>query len=44
MYKRCTGKLMRKRRLGRLKDNIEMDLEEMGFGCVDWIFLALDRD
>jgi hypothetical protein len=34
----------RKRRHGRLKDNIEMDFEEMGFGCVDSIPLALDRD
>jgi hypothetical protein len=26
------------------EDNIKMDLREMGFGVVDWIHLAQDRD
>jgi hypothetical protein len=34
--------------LGRLrcrwKDNIKMDLRETGWGDIDWIHLALDRD
>jgi hypothetical protein len=25
-------------------DNIKMDLQEVGFGCMDWIELAQDRD
>jgi hypothetical protein len=25
-------------------DNIKMDLREIGWGCVDWIGLAQDRD
>jgi hypothetical protein len=28
----------------RWEDNIKMDLGEIGFGDVDWIHLALDRD
>jgi hypothetical protein len=28
----------------RWEDNIKMDLREIGFGDVDWIYLALDRD
>jgi hypothetical protein len=28
----------------RWEDNIKMDLGEMGFGDVDWIHLARDRD
>jgi len=28
----------------RLKDNIKMDLQEMGWGDMDWISLAQDRD
>jgi hypothetical protein len=28
----------------RWEDNIKMDLREMGFGDVDWIYLAQDRD
>jgi hypothetical protein len=28
----------------RWEDNIEMDLREIGFGDVDWIHLAQDRD
>ena len=37
-----------KRPLGRPRrrweDNIEMDLEEVGRGCGDWMELAQDRD
>jgi hypothetical protein len=37
-----------KRPLTRLRhsweDNIEMDLEEVGWGGMDWIYLAQDRD
>jgi hypothetical protein len=28
----------------RWEDNIKMDLQEMGCGCMDWIALAQDRD
>jgi hypothetical protein len=28
----------------RWEDNIKMDLREIGFGAVDWIHLAQDRD
>jgi hypothetical protein len=28
----------------RWKDNMKMDLREIGFGDVDWIHLAQDRD
>jgi hypothetical protein len=42
------GKPEGKRPLGRLRrrwvDNIRMDLEEMGWGDVDWIGLAQDRN
>jgi hypothetical protein len=41
------GKLEGKRPLGRPRrrwvDNIRMDLEEVGWGDVDWIGLAQDR-
>ena len=37
-----------KRPLGRSRrrweENIKMDLEEVGRGCVDWMELAQDRD
>jgi hypothetical protein len=42
------GKLEEKEPFGRPRlsreDNIKMDLQEVGFGCVDWIELAQDRD
>jgi hypothetical protein len=41
------GKPERKRSIGRprrLKNRIRMDLREIGWGCVDWILLAQDRD
>jgi hypothetical protein len=28
----------------RWEDNIKMDLQEVGVGCVDWIQSAQDRD
>jgi hypothetical protein len=28
----------------RWEDNINMDLREVGWGCMDWINLAQDRD
>jgi hypothetical protein len=47
VYRVLVGKLDGKRPLGRLrrrwKDNIKMDLQEMGFGSVDWIELAQYR-
>ena len=42
------GNLKDKRPLGRprsrWKDNIKMDLQEVGCGGMDWIDLAQDRD
>jgi hypothetical protein len=42
------GKPEGKRPLGRhrrrCKDNIRMDLREIGWGGMDWIDLTLDRD
>jgi hypothetical protein len=47
-YRLLVGKPQEKRPLGRPRrrwvDNIEMDLLEIGWGCVDWIGLAQDRD
>ena len=44
----CTGKSEGKRPLGRprrrWKDNIKMDLQEMGCWGMDWIELAQNRD
>jgi hypothetical protein len=42
------GKQEGKRPLGRPRrrwvNNIKMDLREIGWGCMDWIDLAQDRD
>jgi hypothetical protein len=35
---------MRRRPRSRWKDNTEMDLEELGWGSMDWIDLAPDKD
>ena len=47
-YRVLVGKHEGKRPLGRhrrrLEDNIKMDLQEVGFGDIDWIELAQDRD
>jgi hypothetical protein len=48
VYKVLVGKPEGKRPLGRPRhrreDGIRMDLREIGFGGVDWIRLAQDRD
>ena len=48
MYRVLVGKLEGRRPLGRPKrrwvDNIRMDLQEVGCGCMDWIGLVQDRD
>ena len=48
VYKVLVGKPEGKRPLGRPKrrweDNIKMDLQEVGWGCGDWMELAQDRD
>jgi hypothetical protein len=48
VWKIFVGKLEGKRPLGRLtrkwEDNIKMDLMEIGWKGVDWIYLAQDRD
>ena len=38
------GKRALGRRKRRWKDNINIELQEVGFGCMDWIELAQDRD
>jgi hypothetical protein len=47
-YRLLVGKPEGKRPLGRPRrrwvDNIKMDLLEIGWGSVDWIGLAQDRD
>jgi hypothetical protein len=47
-YNILVGRPEGRRPLGRPRrrweDNIKMDLMEMGFGDVDWIDLAQDRD
>jgi hypothetical protein len=47
-YRALVGKREGKRPLGRPRrrweDNIKMDLREVGWGGMDWINLAHDRD
>jgi hypothetical protein len=47
-YRALVGKPEERRPLGRPRhrweDNIKMDLREVGWGGVDWIDLAQDRD
>jgi hypothetical protein len=48
VYRVLVGKPEGKRPLGRPRcrweDNIKMDIQEVGFGVVDWIELTQDRD
>jgi hypothetical protein len=48
VYRVLVGKPEGKRPLGRPRrrweDNIKMDLQDVGFGVMDWIELAQDRD
>jgi hypothetical protein len=48
MFRVLVGKPEGKRPLGRPRrrgeDNIDLDLQEVGCGGVDWIKLARDRD
>ena len=48
VYRVLVGKPEEKRQLGRRRrrwvDNIRMDLQEVGWGYMDWIGLAQDRD
>jgi hypothetical protein len=48
VYRLLAEKPERKRQLGRPRrrwvDNIKMNLGEIGWGGVDWISLAQDRD
>jgi hypothetical protein len=47
-YNILVGRPEGRRPLGRPRrrweDNMKMDLREIGFGDVDWIYLARDRD
>jgi len=48
VYSVLVGKYEGKRPLGRPRrrweDNIKMDLQEVGYGDMDWIDMAQDRD
>jgi hypothetical protein len=48
VYRVLVGKPEERRPLGRPRrrweDNIRMDLQEVGCGCVNWMELAQDRD
>ena len=48
IYRVLVGKPEGKRPFGRPRrrwqDNIKMDLQEIGYGSMDWIELAQDRD
>ena len=44
MYRVLVGKPEGGRPRRRWVDNIRLDLQEVGCGCIDWIGLAQDRD
>jgi hypothetical protein len=48
VYRGLVGKSEGKRTLGRSRrrweDNIKVDLQEIGCGCIDWIKVAQGRD
>jgi len=44
LVRKPEGKTPLGRRRSRWEDNIKMDLQEVGCGCIDWIKLAQDRD
>jgi hypothetical protein len=48
VHRVLTGKAEGKKQLGRPRrrweDNIQMDLQELGGGCGEWMELAQDRD
>jgi hypothetical protein len=44
VYRVLVGKPKGKRPRRRWEDNIKIDLQEVGFGDMDWIELAEDRD
>jgi len=48
VYRVLAGKPGGKRPFGkprrRWKDNIKKDLQEVGCGCMDWIYLTLNKD
>jgi hypothetical protein len=48
VYRVLVGNPEGKRPMGRPRrrweDNITMDLQELGCGCIDWIGMAQDRD
>jgi hypothetical protein len=48
MHRVLVGKRERKRPLGRPRhrweDNIKIHLQQLGWGCGDWMVLAQDRD
>jgi hypothetical protein len=43
-YRALVGKPEGRRPRGSWEDNIKMDLREVGWGGMDWINLAQDRD
>jgi hypothetical protein len=44
LYKVLVGKPEGKRPLGSWEDGLRIDLREIGWGSVEWIHLAQDRD
>jgi hypothetical protein len=44
LVRKPEGKRPLERLRHRWEDNIRMDLREIGWGCMDWIDLAQDRD